>query len=214
MQRPDCGAKTLVLIQKAEHADQYGISRQALENRETTAGSIGANRVDLAGSEKRQRVIEDIVDPVKVSGIVEVASVMNDRADLFYPLQVAQMAGDAMGQTPIAHEVALQTMGGSQVEAQQRPGKARAIESRRLQQRMKGDRQPRRCVGEPAEAPVDIAAMPAERAVFELQVYRIERGDRTANFLDLLVSQQAHAPMRAAHKVLVKIEDRDIECVV
>ncbi len=89
-------AKTLVLIQKSENPDQYGIRRQAFEHREAVARGAGADRFDIASPQKRQRVIEDVVEAVKVFGVVQVASIVDDRADLFVSLQPSQVTGNAL----------------------------------------------------------------------------------------------------------------------
>src|SRR5713101_6405931 len=69
-----------------------------------------------------------------------------------------------------------------------------------------GQRQARRRLGDPAEPPVDVAAVAAQSAMFELQVDDVEPPDRVADFFDVPVCQFANAAMRAAQQVLVEIE--------
>jgi len=91
MQCPDRRPKALVLVQKAEYPDQYGVFRKAGQVRKMRPASAGASLLDIAHAKKRQRMIEDIIEAVEIFGVVEVAAVMHNDAHLLAPLQASQM---------------------------------------------------------------------------------------------------------------------------
>ena len=92
--------------------------------------------------------------------------------------------------------------------------KARDVECRLRLQAVKRHREPRRGIGQPAEAAIDVRAGTAQGAVFELQIDRVELPDRPADLLHLTIGEFAHPRVRVAHQILVQIEDRDIEDIV
>src|ERR1700726_1362466 len=102
------------------------------------ARSTGANGIGLGTAEESQRMVEDIVDAVEIFGIVQIAAVMDDRADLLRSLDPAQMAGKAAGQQTMTAISRMNPCSGAQLEAQHRLCEARGIKARRRQQRMEG----------------------------------------------------------------------------
>jgi len=79
---------------------------------------------------------------------------------------------------------------------------------------MERDRQPRRRIGQPAEAAADVGGIATQRAVLELQVDEIERLKGLADLLDVAVGELADATVPAAQQILVEVENRDVENVV
>ncbi len=156
-------------------------------------------------------MVEDKPDAIEARRVIAVAAIVDDRAHLLLALHAAQLAGDPVGQQTRSIEVRLQAGGGLELARRQRLHKTGNVEMRRHQEGVEGHRQSRRRRGEPAEPPVDVAAMAAQRAMFELQVDDVEPPDRVADFLDVPVCQLANAAMRAAQQVLVEIEHGDVE---
>src|SRR6266571_4082942 len=78
------------------------------------APSLGAaeDGLDLRCREKGQRVVEDMPDAIEAPCIVQVATIVDDRAHLLLALYPAQLAGDSVGQETRPAEVSLQAGGG------------------------------------------------------------------------------------------------------
>ncbi len=159
-------------------------------------------------------MIEDVLDAVQVADIVAIAPVMDDRADLLVSLNPPQLPRDAVRQQMRPAEAPLHLRRRLESERRERLGEGGEVEYRLRLEAVKRHREPRRGVGQPAEAAMDVRAGAAQGAVFELQIDRIELPDRPADLLHLTIGQFLHARVRVAHQVLVQVEDRDIEDVV
>ena len=99
-------------------------------------------------------------------------------------------------------------------ERRERLGEGAGVECRLHLQAVKRHREPRRGIGQPAEAAIDVRAGTTQGAVFELQIDRIELPDGPADLLHLAIGEFAHPRVRVAHQILVQIEDGDIEDIV
>src|SRR5205814_7671681 len=150
---------------------------------------------------------------VEVFGVIEIAPVMDERADLLQLLTSAQSASDAAGQKSMSAISRVTLFGCSPPQAQQRLDEALGIKARRCQQGMERHRQTRCRCCKPAETTVDVDCALTESAVFELQIDGIEAGDFFADVLDVFVSQFADTAMRAAQQVLVEVERGYVECL-
>ncbi len=102
--RPD----PLVFVEKAKNPDQHGVGRQIVEHRKSLARGAAADGIDLGRPEKGQRVVEDMPDAIEAVCVVEVPTVVNDRADLLLALCATQLAGYSDGQETRPMKIRLQ----------------------------------------------------------------------------------------------------------
>ena len=124
------------------------------------------------------------------------------------------MPGNAGRQPPVSNELGALLVSAADFPVRECLGEPGSVKPRRPQQRMKGHRQPRRRLGDPAEPAIDVGLVPTQCAVFELQIDRVEGGELAADILDCAVGQRPHAPMGAPHQVLVERKQSDVEGIV
>src|SRR5260221_4048831 len=130
MESLDGRPEPLVLVQEPENADQHCVSWQRGEHRQGLARGTRANGIGLGIAEKGQGVVEDVANAVEISGVEQIAVVMNDRADLLRLLDPAEMAGQAAGQQTVTAITRVNPPGGTPLKAQQRLCEGRGIEAR------------------------------------------------------------------------------------
>src|SRR5580704_8851166 len=138
---------------------------------------------------------------------------MDDDADRFVPLCAPQTLSDPQRELAVSREADFDLRGGPPVEGYDGLGEIGNGKGRRAPQRVECHREAWCGIDEPREAAEDIDRGTTERAMFELQVDRVEIGDLAANLLDMPVAQRPHARVLAAQQVLVEIEDADVEYI-
>ena len=105
LQRLNGRSDTLVFVEKAKNPDQDRVGWQLGEHRKAAPRGAAADGLGLGSPEKGQRVVENLLDAIEVPCVVEISTVVNDRAHLLLALCPAQLAGYSVGQETRSAEV-------------------------------------------------------------------------------------------------------------
>src|SRR5258708_6838063 len=87
---PDRRPETLIIVEKAEDADEHRIGGQLVEQRKSLSRRLTHYRFGFVGGMEGERVVENTIEPIDVTKIRCVTVVVNNHAGRLSLLQATQ----------------------------------------------------------------------------------------------------------------------------
>ena len=202
-----------VAAEKAKDADEFGVFGHRVEHCKLFARSGPTNILCFRGAEERQRMVVHIAHAVHVFHVLAVTCGVHDQGDGLEALCPAQAAGHS------GREQVFAVIGGShrdrfrEVQPQDFVDEFAKVEGFTLKDRVKRHRKARCGPQYPSKPSMNILAVAAERAMFQLQINGVVVPDLTANVLNMFVCEAADATVHTAQQILVQIEHGYVEKV-
>src|SRR5262249_47699651 len=159
-----------VIAKKPKYADQGRVIWQRIEYRECPARCPTAGLGSLHPGQKRQWMVDDVVNPVEMSDIARVPPVVGNCGDAFAPLHAGQAVRNPPAELARVAITLADFVSRLEPHSDQCAPERAIVEFRRQVKAVKADGQPRRRRDQPTKPTQGIAPAASERSMFKLQV--------------------------------------------